>query len=358
MHRTPSRRRLTRRAKRRTLPARPRRCACRPAVENRSAPLDPPRIGGCGGDGRSAVDRARPRLRHNHTAGCRRRCGRSGSRRFRRTLSRWSFCRHRRGSGCRNDFSRRRLLGSRKRGRHNRFGRGSGRGRSNGPAIRCGRSWRRSASRDRRAGHNGASRWFGGNSAGLRSGSYYRRCWALRGRRSDHHRRRLPRLRNDPAWCWCRWCRGRRRCRNRRSGRGRLGCRHRGRRWPLCRRRGYRNLWRYGRGWSWPAGWRVRRRHRRRSRWPCRHTVQLLLAPLQNRLRHIPDMMHLRPIDLWLYLGFMPRTAGQASPSQDVGAHKLGFVLLNRARVRLFLGHANFGQSIQNSFALDFQFPR
>jgi hypothetical protein len=43
--------------------------------------------------------------------------------------------------------------------------------------------------------------------------------------------------------------------------------------------------------------------------------------------------------------------------SAEMRPHFFCFVLLDRTRMRLFLGDANFDQDIKNRLALDFQFP-
>jgi hypothetical protein len=84
----------------------------------------------------------------------------------------------------------------------------------------------------------------------------------------------------------------------------------------------------------------------------------LLIASLENRLCDIAGLRDARPVDLWL-LGFLPWLGAGPTPApEDVGAHTLGLVCLDRAGVRLFFGHANFGQSVENRFALDLQFTR
>jgi len=70
-------------------------------------------------------------------------------------------------------------------------------------------------------------------------------------------------------------------------------------------------------------------------------------------------VVNLRPVNLRLDLGLVPcRTTRAAPPFQDVRAHTLGFILLDRARVGLLFGNADFRESIQNRLALNFQFPR
>jgi hypothetical protein len=52
------------------------------------------------------------------------------------------------------------------------------------------------------------------------------------------------------------------------------------------------------------------------------------------------------------------RAAASAARSEDVGAHTLGFIRLNRARMGFLLGNSNGRESVQNFPALNFQLPR
>jgi hypothetical protein len=45
------------------------------------------------------------------------------------------------------------------------------------------------------------------------------------------------------------------------------------------------------------------------------------------------------------------------SRASDIGPHFFCFMLLQRTRMRLLLGHSDMWQRIENRFALDFQFP-
>lgn len=84
-----------------------------------------------------------------------------------------------------------------------------------------------------------------------------------------------------------------------------------------------------------------------------------LLALLENRFRHIARLVYLRPVDFRFGFGFVPGGGRRnAAASEDMRANALGFMLFNRAGVRLLLGHADCGQSIENFFALDLQFTR
>lgn len=327
---------------RRTLASRATRCSGGPAIENGTAALDSSWRRGGGRRRRRTVDRARPRLRHDH-ATRRRHGGRWGdwSRRFRSGSSeRWRFCfgRGRSRSGG--------LSGSSRRRHGHGLDRGNCRRHSHGTAIRGRRRTRRNRRR-RSCGHrwpgHHRTRWrLSRNRRLRRSGGSHRSCRSLRGRRSHHNSGCLARLRNDAArrGCW-RGCR-------RRYGRRR--------RWNYRLRSGWSNGNRRRRHRRWAAGGMHRRSRRHR---PRRRGMQFLLAPLQDRLRDIPHMVNLGPVDLRLWFSLVTSGAA-ASPAslQNVCAHKLGFMLLNRAGVRLLFRHADFRQSIQNGFALDFQFPR
>jgi hypothetical protein len=98
-----------------------------------------------------------------------------------------------------------------------------------------------------------------------------------------------------------------------------------------------------------------RRRHR------TRHGRRLgfLLLSLQDLLRNVAGLMRLRPVDLRLHIGFVPRRrAAAAPPSLNVGAHTLGFIRLDRARMGFLLGDPNCGESVENFLALNFQLSR
>jgi hypothetical protein len=83
-----------------------------------------------------------------------------------------------------------------------------------------------------------------------------------------------------------------------------------------------------------------------------------LLFPLKDGPGHIADVVHLRPVDPGLRLGFVARSAGAATALQDMGADTLRFIRLDGTGVRLFFGHANGGQSFQDFPALDLQLAR
>jgi hypothetical protein len=86
---------------------------------------------------------------------------------------------------------------------------------------------------------------------------------------------------------------------------------------------------------------------------------RFLLLPFENGFGHVADVVHLRPVDPRLRLAFVAqRTGGAATALEDMSADTLGFVRLDGAGVRLFLGHANCGQSFQDFPALHLQFTR
>jgi hypothetical protein len=69
--------------------------------------------------------------------------------------------------------------------------------------------------------------------------------------------------------------------------------------------------------------------------------------------------MDLRPVNLRLGFGLVPHRRAASTPTlQDVRAHTLGFVRLDRARVGLLLGNTDCRESIQNGPALHFQLSR
>jgi hypothetical protein len=84
----------------------------------------------------------------------------------------------------------------------------------------------------------------------------------------------------------------------------------------------------------------------------------LLLSALQNGAGDVARLRHTRPVDLRLFRLVTGRRTRCPTPFQNVGAHTLGLIRFDGAGVRLFLGHANFDQSIENCFALDLQFTR
>jgi len=83
-----------------------------------------------------------------------------------------------------------------------------------------------------------------------------------------------------------------------------------------------------------------------------------LLLPLENLAGDIAGLVGLRPIDLRFDIGFVPSRRAGTACLMDVGAHTLGFIRLNRARVRFLLRDSNSRESIQDFFALDFQLSR
>jgi len=68
--------------------------------------------------------------------------------------------------------------------------------------------------------------------------------------------------------------------------------------------------------------------------------------------------MHLRPVDFWLDLRFVASRGAAAAPLRQVGAHALGLVRLDRARMRLLLGNPDRCERFKNLSALDFELAR
>ena len=83
-----------------------------------------------------------------------------------------------------------------------------------------------------------------------------------------------------------------------------------------------------------------------------------LLPLFQDRLRYVADSVHLRPVDLRLGLSFVASRRAYAPSLQDMRAHTLGFIGLNRAGVGLLLRNPYFCQCVKNGLALDFQLTR
>jgi hypothetical protein len=84
----------------------------------------------------------------------------------------------------------------------------------------------------------------------------------------------------------------------------------------------------------------------------------------RNLLQHIARLGDMRQINFCFdFVGVAARTRRArrrglcVGSSAEMGPHLLCFVLLDRTRMRLFLGDANFDQDIKNRLALDFQFP-
>jgi hypothetical protein len=343
MHRTAAARALSGSAHAGTWATRSARATCRAAIENGASALNAPARAARAGRGRRrrrrgrAVNRARASLRHNHAA--RRRNGSS------RRSDGFRFCNGGAGSfGSRSSCNRSRSGGSRGgRGRYgcrrrsnDRWPCGRGRGRNGNRASLSSRSSRGGRRCNRRPGNDGTGGRPGGDGRGLRRSRRHGRRRPSRRRRGDHNRRRWARLRDNAARSRLRLgSGGRGLCR--RSGRGRTGCRSgRG-------RSGSRT--RLNDGLRGPGRRRVRR--------------SLLLFPFQNGFGYVADMVHLRPVDPGLRLGFVARPAGGAAAAlQDMRADTLGFVRLDGTGVRFFLGHANRGESLEDFPALNLQFTR
>jgi hypothetical protein len=89
--------------------------------------------------------------------------------------------------------------------------------------------------------------------------------------------------------------------------------------------------------------------------------MRLLLLLFQNRFGDIANAVDLRPVDLRPGFGLMPRRCRAAAPTprlQDVCAHTLGFIRLDRARMRLLLGNSDCRERVQDFLAFDFQLTR
>jgi hypothetical protein len=87
---------------------------------------------------------------------------------------------------------------------------------------------------------------------------------------------------------------------------------------------------------------------------------RLLLFALENRPRCVARLRHPRPVDLRLRLGLMSRRSRVVSAPalQDVRAHTLGFIRLDRARMRLLLGNSDCRECVQDFLTFDFQLTR
>jgi hypothetical protein len=87
--------------------------------------------------------------------------------------------------------------------------------------------------------------------------------------------------------------------------------------------------------------------------------MRFLQALFEDRLGGIARLGNARPVDLRPGVHFMPSGSGRtATAAQNVGTYALGFKLLNGAGVRLLFRYADCCQSVENFFALDFQFTR
>ena len=313
-----------------TRTSRPCGCAGGPTIENGSSALNSARSSGPGGwRRRCAVNRPRPGLGHDDAARRRRLDYRS----FHRGRSGLSYGSLRsRGRGY-SDGGRSRRRGDR-RWSNNRAngGRGGGHG-----AILCNGSGRGS---DGRPGDNRSSGRTRGNGRSLRGGGHDGPCGTrCSGRRSYNHGGSRTGLRNDPARSGLRvsngGCGG-----HRRIGSGRRG------RWS--RRRSDDGPGRRRRD----DGWRRDGSRRNDMR-------DFLMPALKDRLGGIARLGNARPVDLWPGLCFVAGSAGgRTTTPEDIGAHTLGLIPLDRAGMRLLFGHADCRQSIENLFALDLQLAR
>jgi hypothetical protein len=87
---------------------------------------------------------------------------------------------------------------------------------------------------------------------------------------------------------------------------------------------------------------------------------RFLLFALENRSRCVARLRHPRPVDLRLRHSLMARR-GRVVPApalQDVRAHTLGFIRLDRARMRLLLGNSDCRECVQDFLTFDFQLTR
>jgi hypothetical protein len=84
---------------------------------------------------------------------------------------------------------------------------------------------------------------------------------------------------------------------------------------------------------------------------------------LRNGAQHIAGARDMGEVDLGLDRVFSASRAGEPGRGRFVGmgaevsADQLRFVLFQRTGVRLLLGNADEWESVENSFALDFQLP-
>lgn len=327
--------------------------AHRSAIENRTPTLNATRSrsSGCSRWGRRrwrrcAVDRTGAGLRHDDPP--RRRSRRSdgrGSFCSCRDMRKFFFWRWRRGRAGARRCSRNRngchwSSGNTGRRRGWRL-RGCGRRRHHWTPLNRSTGRRRGRSRRNRGlDHHGPHRRPGGNRRGLGDGSC---CHHTGTRRGHHHVGRLARQRNNLPWrrpglhrsCGRSWNCTLAPCRCSRLGRDGSNGAHTGRT-SGCRSTCCRD------------------RRARRSR--LRGRFALLL--LENRLRDVPDVMHLGPVDFRLDLRLMTSCAAPATRPGDIGAHTLGFVRFDRTRMRLLLGNSDRRERVQNFSALYFQLTR
>jgi hypothetical protein len=104
----------------------------------------------------------------------------------------------------------------------------------------------------------------------------------------------------------------------------------------------------------------MRYRRYRRTRRSWRRRSFFLLS---YRSQHVPRSGDVREINLGFDFFFAAQRArtGLASRRRtfrrgaEVHTYFLSFVLFERTGVRFLLGHSNYRERIQNSFALDFQ---
>ncbi len=208
------------------------------------------------------------------------------------------------------------------------------------------RGWRR--------GHPLRSRWSSPrrNCDGGRPGTRRRRHSCQRSRWRGRRGYRCFRRNHDDRWrtqCGDRSRRNKSRC-------GRLRRRLRWSGWLGGRRRCFLRCLRGGSGARWLC-------HRRLGHRPRRRMLNHFLL-LRDGAQYVARTGNMREIDLGFNLVFGAGSRGARRPrlrgsTLGTGAKMLadefGFVVFQRTRVRLFLGHAHRGQHVKNLFALDFQ---
>ncbi len=173
--------------------------------------------------------------------------------------------------------------------------------------------------------------------------------------RSHNHHGRLRNHRTNRRLARNRWRRSRRRNIRSLSRQGHNAPRRRCNRSSSRRSRRVRNRLRRSR--SCRTCRRLRRHHGSRTgRWGApRQRFRVL--PLKDRLQRITRLGNVGEIERRLRFNHRLRRRTTTAAVLEVIAHLLGLVGLDRAGVRLWLGHANRNQSIQNWLALDFEFP-
>lgn len=83
-----------------------------------------------------------------------------------------------------------------------------------------------------------------------------------------------------------------------------------------------------------------------------------MLSALEDGPGGVTWLRNARPVDLRLVFRLVPCWGSRTASLQNMGAHTLRFIRLDRAGVGLLFRYADFDQSIENGFALDLQFTR